>query len=93
MKRGFPLNLDDRTKIMIYEWLEEQDIHGKNIHFIKGDLHNDNINTVHRLDYRNVLSLFGSSDYAMMNFSRSDYGVSYEVIEGENLLRGTLTNI
>jgi hypothetical protein len=93
MKRGLPINMDDKTKVFIYDWLEEQGITGKNIHFIKGDLHNDNINTSYKLDYRNVLSLFGASDYSMLNYSRSDYGVSYEILENNNLLRGTLTNL
>jgi hypothetical protein len=93
MKRGLPANLDDKTKLFIYDWLESKGITGKNIHIIKGDLHTDNINTTYKLDYRNVLSLFGSSDYAMMNYSRNDYGVSYEVLENSQLLRGTLTNL
>jgi uncharacterized protein YdcH (DUF465 family) len=93
MKRGLPGSLDDKTKVFIYDWLEAEGIKGKNIHFIKGDLHNDNINTSYKLDYRNVLSLFGASDYAMLNCTRSDYGVSYEVLENDNLLRGVLTNL
>jgi hypothetical protein len=93
MKRGLPMNLDDKTKTFIYDWLEDKGITGRNIHIIKGDLHADNINTSYKLDYRNVLSLFGSSDYGMMNYSRNDYGVSYEVLDGGQLLRGTLTNL
>lgn len=93
MKRGMPFNLDHKTQVMLYDWLEENDIHGKNIHLIKGDLHNDGLSSCHKLDYRNVLSLFGSSDYAMLNFTRVNSGVSYEVIENGNLLRGTYTNL
>jgi hypothetical protein len=93
MKRGLPINLDDKTKVFIYDWLEEQGISGKNIHIIKGDLHNDNINTSYKVDYRNVLSLFGSSDYSMLNFQRSNHGVSYDVLEDSNLLRGTITDL
>jgi hypothetical protein len=93
MRRGLPINLDDKTKVFIYDWLEERGIKGKNIHIIKGDLHNDNINTSYKIDYRNVLSLFGSSDYAMLNFQRSNHGVSYDVLEDRNLLRGTITDI
>jgi hypothetical protein len=93
MKRGLPLNLDDKTKVFIYDWLEQQGIKGQNVHIIKGDLHNDNINTSYKVDYRNVLSLFGASDYAMLNFQRSNHGVSYEVLENRDLLRGILTNL
>lgn len=93
MKKGLPLNLDDKNKVMIYEWLDSQHIYGDNIHVIKGDLHTENINSCKKLDYRNVLSLFGASDYSNYNFSRNQYGVSYELFIGDNLLRGTFENM
>lgn len=93
MKRGLPLNLDEKNKVMLYEWLDSQHIYGDNIHVIKGDLHSENINSCKKLDYRNVLSLFGASDYSSYNFSRNQYGVSYEFFIGTNLLRGTFENV
>lgn len=92
-KRGLPLNLDDKNKVMIYEWLDSQHIYGDNIHIIKGDLHTENINSCKKLDYRNVLSLFGASDYSNYNFSRNQYGISYEMFIGDKLLRGTFENL
>ena len=93
MKKGLPLNLDDKSKVMLYEWLHDHGIHGDNIHFIKGDLHSNSLNSCKRLDYRNVLSLFGASDYANYNFGRNSYGVSYDAFIGGNLLRGTFENL
>lgn len=93
MKRGFPSNLDDKTKVMLYEWLHEKGITSNKVHFIKGDLHTENINTCNRIDYRNVLSLFGASDYANYNFGRNQYGVSYDMFIGDNLVRGTFENL
>lgn len=93
MKKGFPANLDDKTKVMLYEFLHEKNIHANKVHFIKGDLHTDNINTCNRIDYRNVLSLFGASDYANFNFGRNQYGVSYDMFIGDNLVRGTFENV
>ena len=93
MKKGFPANLDDKTKVMLYEWLHEKGIHANKVHFIKGDLHTENINTCNRIDYRNVLSLFGASDYANYNFGRNQYGVSYDMFIGDNLVRGTFENL
>lgn len=93
MRKGLPLNLDDKTKVMLYEWLNEYKIYSDNVHFIKGDLHSDSLNSCKRLDYRNVLSLFGASDYSNYNFSRNDYGVSYDLLIGNNLIRGTFKNI
>lgn len=93
MKKGLPLNLDDKSKVMLYEWLHEMNIHGNGVHFIKGDLHSNSLNSCKRLDYRNVLSLFGASDYSNYNFSRNSYGMSYDLFIGDNLLRGTFENV
>lgn len=92
MKRGLPLNLDERSKVMIYEWLEANGIHGDNIHFIKGDLHSNALNSCKRFDYRNVLSLFGASDYSNYNYSRNSYGVSYDLFIGNTRTLGTFEN-
>ena len=93
MKRGLPLNISDKEKIMIYNWLESQGITGTNIHFIKGDLHSDNLNSCYKMDYRNCLSLFGASDYANFNFERNNYGVSYSVIEDGEMMNGSFINL
>lgn len=93
MKKGLPLNLDDRSKIMLYEWLHDNGIHSNNVHFVKGDLHSNSLNSCKRLDYRNVLSLFGASDYANYNFGRNSYGMSYDLFIGDNLIRGTFENL
>lgn len=93
MKKGLPLNLDDKAKVQLYEWLDYNDIHGDNIHFIKGDLHSNSLNSCRKLDYRNVLSLFGASDYSNYNFSRNSYGVSYDLIKNDQLLRGVFENL
>lgn len=92
MKQALPLNLNEKSKIMIYEWLEANNIHGDNIHFIKGDLHSNALNSCLRFDYRNVLSLFGASDYSNYNFSRNSYGVSYDLFVGNTRTIGTFEN-
>lgn len=93
MKKGLPLNLDEKSKVMFYEWLNDNKIYGDNIHIIKGDLHSNSLNSCKRLDYRNVLSLFGASDYSNYNFSRNSYGVSYDLFIGKHLIRGTFENM
>ena len=93
MKKGFPNNLDDKTKVLLYEWLSQNNLLGKKVHIVKGDLHSDNFNSCYLLDYRNVLSLFGASDYANYNFSRNSYGVSYDLFINNNLVKGTFENI
>lgn len=93
MKKGLPLNLDATTHTRLQEWLDDNKIYNDNIHFIKGDLHSESINSCRRFTYRNVLSLFGASDYSNYNFSRNSYGVSYEMFIGDQLIRGTFENI
>jgi hypothetical protein len=78
---------------MLYEWLMKEGITSDKIHFIKGDLHSNALSSCARFDYRNVLSLYGASDYSNMNFSRNSYGVSYDLIIGEQVLKGTFENM
>lgn len=92
-KKGLPLNLDDKSKVMLYEWLDSKGITGNKIHFIKGDLHSNSMNSCRKFTYRNVLSLFGASDYSNYNFSRNAYGVSYDLFIGENVISGTFENM
>ena len=94
MKKALPLNLDERSKVMIQEWLTNQRLIGReNIHFIKGDLHSNALSSCKLFDYRNVLSLFGASDYSNYNFSRNAYGVSYDLFIGENRTIGTFEQL
>ena len=88
-----PLNLNDFTKIKLYEYMDENGIRGNNIHVVKGDLHTENINSCDKFDYRNVLSLFGASDYCAFNYSKNQYGVSYDLFIGDVLVRGTFENM
>lgn len=93
-KKGLPLDLNDKTKVFLFEWLRYNGISGeKNIHFIKGDLHSNNLNSCEAFTYRNVLSMFGASDYSNMNFSRNSYGISYELFIGDNMISGTFENL
>lgn len=93
MKKPMPLNLNDFTKIKLYEYMDENGIRGNNIHVVKGDLHTENINSCDKFDYRNVLSLFGASDYCAFNYSKNQYGVSYDLFIGDVLVRGTFENM
>ena len=51
------------------------------------------MNSCRKFTYRNVLSLFGASDYSNYNFSRNAYGVSYDLFVGENVISGTFENM
>lgn len=93
MRSGMPKILDDKTKIMLYEWLHEKGIEGESINFVKGDTHSNTLSSCKRLTYRSVLSLYGASDYANYNFSRNSYGLSYDYMIGNEIVRGTFENM
>ena len=89
MKKPMPLHLDDKTSNWIKDYLISNNITAENLHVVKGDLHSDALDSCLYFDYRNVLSLFGSSDYSFYNYSRNSYGVSYDLIFNNNLVHGT----
>lgn len=96
MKRGLPVTLNDKTKTFLTDWLNDNNVlvNGNNpVHVIKADLHTEAINSCYGLTYRNVLSLFGASDYSGFNFRRNSYGASYELFIGDTMTRGTFENI
>jgi len=92
MKKPMPLNLNDAASVMIRDWLDAEGIYESNIHIIKGDLHSNNLNSCRKFDYRNVLSLFGNSDYSMMNYPTNSYGVSYDFFINGLRTIGTFEN-
>lgn len=94
MKKPLPVSLDDKSRVFIQEILTDRGVIGyENVHFIKGDLHSNSLSSCKLFDYRNVLSLFGASDYSAYNFSRNAYGVSYDLFIGNHRTIGTFENL
>ena len=89
MKKPFPLHLDPNTSSIIKDYIISNNIPTNNLHIVKGDLHSEAFDDCSVFDYRNVLSLFGSSDYSMYNYQKNNYGISYDLFIGNNLVRGT----
>lgn len=79
LKHGLPLNIDLKTELFINSYIDSHKLSG-NIHFIKGDLHQASTNYTNRFRYRNVLSLYGSSDWSQTNFGPNFAGISTEII-------------
>ena len=92
MKKPMPLNINDSANVLIRDWLDAEGIYESNIHIIKGDLHSNNLNSCRKFDYRNVLSLFGNSDYSMMNYPANNYGISYDLFIRDIRTIGTFEN-
>ena len=92
MKKPLPLNLNSDSNVIIRDWLDREGLTESNIHIVKGDLHSNNINSCRKFDYRNVLSLFGDSDYSQYNYPSNGYGVSYDLFIGKIRTIGTFEN-
>ena len=93
MKKPLPLNLNDSTSALLRDWLDREALYKDNIHIIKGDLHSNNLNSCRKFDYRNVLSIFGDSDYSQMNYVSNPIGVSYDYFVGNTRILGTFENL
>lgn len=83
MKHGFPLKLDHKTenyfnKYLLHHRLNPQDY---TIHIIKGDLHQSSSQRVYGYRYKNIPSVFGSSDWVETNFGPGYSGFSMDIIE------------
>lgn len=92
MKKPLPLNLNSDSNVIIRDWLDREGLMESNIHIIKGDLHSNNINSCRKFDYRNVLSLFGDSDYSQYNYPSNGYGISYDLFVRGIRTIGTFEN-
>ena len=92
MRKPLPLNLNSDSSNLIRDWLDREGLHEEHIHIIKGDLHSNNLNACRKFDYRNVLSLFGESDYSQYNYQSNGYGISYDLFIGSVRTIGTFEN-
>jgi len=92
MKKPLPLNLNSDSSNLIRDWLDREGLHEEHIHIIKGDLHSNNLNACRKFDYRNVLSLFGESDYSQYNYQSNGYGISYDLFIENIRTIGTFEN-
>lgn len=81
MKHGMPLDLDPKTEEFINSLIDEHKIpHTQKIHVIKGDLHQAGLNYGRRFTYRNVMSMYGSSDYTQTVYGPNPAGISIDIV-------------
>lgn len=90
MKHGFPKNIDAKTESWINNYIDYHGlqhkvpsarVRGYYLHFIKGDLHQSNEEFVKRFRYKNVLSVYGSSNYIHPNYGFSLPGAEFEIMD------------
>ena len=96
MKKPMPKDLNDKTDIWLRDYLDYEGLNVPenygHIHVIKADLHSNALSANRKYTYRNVLSLFGESDYSQMNYPKNGYGISYDMLINDSLVSGTFEN-
>lgn len=90
MKKGLPMNLDDKNEVLLTQYITSQQGLKKNINIVSGDLHNEAMNRGKTFKYWKVGSFFGSSDYCMYGFGNTPAHVNYHIVENNVLLNGTI---
>jgi hypothetical protein len=84
-KFGLPLQLNDKTENFVNKYIDYHNIDkSKNIHLIKGDLHNESQQLGQTFRYRNVLSMYGSSKWIHNNFGPGIAGVSFDIVNKQS---------
>lgn len=86
-KYGFPFRLDKRAEDIIndyimYNKLDEgvpPEQQKQVIHFIKGDLHQSGEEFGKRFRYKNIMSMYGASNYIQLNYGNGYKGFEFEI--------------
>ena len=90
MKFPLPKNINDKTLIWIKAYIDHHKIDSKFVHFIKGDIHVSNSELTEFVRYKNVLSMFGASQWVQTNFMSNTSGTSIDILDlDSNLLMET----
>lgn len=100
MKYGFPFRLDKRAEDIINDYIvynkldrdTDPAIQRQVIHFIKGDLHQSGEEFSKKFRYKNVMSMYGPSNYIQMNYGNGYKGFEFEIFfkEVPHMLGGKL---
>lgn len=80
LKHGLPLTLNEKTENFINDYIYQNNIRSKYIHLVKGDLHQSATQYSKRFRYKNCMSIFGSSEWSMMNFGSGYCGTDIEIL-------------
>lgn len=90
MVKNLPLTLTDKAENYINAFIFDRKITSKNIHFVKGDLHQTASTYGKIFRYKSVGSFFGSSEWIHKNFGNTKAAVDFDIIDGENILETRL---
>ena len=90
MFKNLPLTLDVKTENFINEYLDNKQIFGNKVVFVKGDLHQSATTYGRRFTYKSVGSLFGSSEWIHKNFGNTPACTDYSIIDGAKIIDGRI---
>lgn len=90
--KSFPLTLNKQTESWFNDFFVDCDFDlRKNKIVIKGDLHQFAVTEGHNFQYISAPSLYGSSQYIVSNFGKTNWGVAYLEI-GKNINIGKISD-
>lgn len=91
--KGFPLTLNDKTINWFNTYFVTSKQSWKNkICVVKGDLHQPAFTNCNTFDYYSCPSVYGSSQYIVANFGKTNWGVMYMNIDENNNISTGLIN-
>lgn len=90
--KQFPLVLNDKTVNWFNTYfLTSGEKYKSKICVVKGDLHQPAFTSCNTFDYFSCPSLYGSSQYIVANFGKTDWGAMYmEIDNNNNILTGLI---
>lgn len=80
MFKNMPLTLNPDVETKIQMYIKANNITSKYISVVKGDLHQSSTQRGKFFRYKNVGSLFGSSEYIMENFGNTKACFNYDIV-------------
>jgi hypothetical protein len=80
MFKNMPLTLNEQVETKIQMYIKANNITSKHISVVKGDLHQSSTQRGKFFRYKNVGSLFGSSEYIMENFGNTKACFNYDIV-------------
>ena len=91
--KGFPLTLNKQTESWFNDFFVDCDFNlKKNKIIVKGDLHQFAVTEGHNFQYISAPSLYGSSQYIVSNFGKTNWGVGYLEICNSNIKIGKISD-
>lgn len=83
MNKGWGVLLDKDISCKINEYLDENELQGKYINWIKGDTHTDVVSRSQKIRYRSVPSFIGSTNWTYANFGETLAAVAYDIMHSD----------